>query len=137
MSESSDNEDRKLPAVSEVDSKFKKSMKKKRTGAHNRKTSMKQKKLINHERSWIEYCKFMNANLEKKKHCHESPHIVVHKSLHLIIENCIILNNSSISEDNSLLQKIYYDIEMVGRKLFILIDLKKVRDISSFIHIVD
>ena len=66
MSESSDNEDRKLPAVSEVDSKFKKSMKKKRTGAHNRKTSMKQKKLINHERSWIEYCKFMNANLEKK-----------------------------------------------------------------------
>ena len=29
MSESSDNEDRKLPAVSEVDSKFKKSMKKK------------------------------------------------------------------------------------------------------------
>ena len=35
------------------------------------------KKNTRHEKAWEEYCKFMNANLEKKRNYHESPHILI------------------------------------------------------------
>ena len=113
MSESSDDGDKKLPAESTNIPKELKCNLKKRTGVFDQKTSRKQKKLIDHKKAWIEYCKFMNANLEKKKNYHESPHIVVNKSLHKIVENCIILKHPSVSKDNSLLWKIYYEIDKI------------------------
>ena len=95
----------------------------------------------------------MNANLEKKKNYHESPHIVVNKSLQDIIENSIILKTPNVSGDNFLNQKIYYKIDkigknikilvkntkyrsvqldqIVGRNFFILIKLEKVKDLSN------
>ena len=92
MPSSSDESDRKMPAVSGEE--FNQQKKKKRNSRaidKDRKTSMKRKKSNRHEKAWLEYCKFMNNNLEKKSHYHESPHIVVCKSLHLICENSIIL----------------------------------------------
>ena len=117
------------------------------------KKSRKQKKIIDHEKAWIEYSKFMNANLEKKKNYHECPHIVVNKSLRDIIENSIILKTPNVSDDNFLNRKIYYEIDkigknikilvkntkyrsvqldqIVGRNFFILIKLEKVKDLSN------
>ena len=77
----------------------------------------KKKKTINHENLWEEYCKFMNSNLPKKKKYHESPHIIVRQSLHLIVDNSIILNNPSISQDSSLQRKINYEVEKIGRNV--------------------
>ena len=116
-SESSDDGDKKLPAEPTNISKVFKSKKKKRTGVYDRKNSRKQKKNIHHEKAWSEYSQFMNANLEKKKNHRESPHIVVNKSLHKIVENSIILKNPNISENNFLLRKIYYEIDKIGKNV--------------------
>ena len=59
----------------------------------------------------------MNSNLPKKKKYHESPHIIVRQSLHLIVDNSIILNNPSISQDSSLQRKINYKVEKIGRNV--------------------
>ena len=117
MSSDSEYEDRKPAATEKVDANESSDFKKtKRNHAQDKKTSQKKKKALNHEHSWSEYCKFMNSNLEKKKLYHESPHIVVRKSLHLIIDNSIILNNPTISQDTSLQRKISYRIEKIGKK---------------------
>ena len=58
----------------------------------------------------------MNSNLGKNIY-HESPHIVIQKSLHLIIENSVIQNNPSISQDSLMQRKITYDIEKTGQKV--------------------
>ena len=110
---SSDEGDKKLPAKTANLFKESKDKKRSRTSVHDRKKSRKQKKSLEHEKAWNEYCKFMNMNLEKKKNYHESPHIVVNKSLHKIVENCIILKHPSVSKDNSLLWKIYYEIDKI------------------------
>ena len=110
---------------------------------------------IDHEKAWLEYCKFMNTSLEKKKNYHESPHIVINKSLGKIVENAIILKNPNISDNNSLTRKIYYEIDkigknvkihmkntkyrnvkldqIVGRKVCILINLEKVKDTANLV----
>ena len=97
----------------------------------------------------------MNNNLEKKSLYHESPHILIRKSLYLIRENSIFLKNATVSEDNTMLRKIHYDIEKVGtnvkmhsknikyrnikmdkipgKKLFILVNLKTVKDVHNLI----
>ena len=155
MSESSDEGDRKLPAKSTNDLKAVKIEKNKRTSVHDRKTSRKRKKMLDHEKEWLEYCKFMNANLEKKKNYHESPHIVVNKSLHRIVKNSIILKNPTVSDENALGRKIFYEMvqigknvkihskntkymnvklnEIAGKKIFILIDLKMVLHIANMV----
>ena len=71
----------------------------------------------------------MNSNLEKKKNYYESPHIVVHKSLHLIVDNSVILNNPSISQDSSLRRKISYDIEKIGRNVKITMKNKRYKNV--------
>ena len=83
MPSSSDESDRKMPAVSGEEFNLQKK-RNSRAIEKDRKTSMKRKKSNRHEKAWLEYCKFMNSNLEKKSHYHESPHIVICKSLHLI-----------------------------------------------------
>ena len=98
----------------------------------------------------------MNANLEKKKkNDHESPLFVVRRSLRLIFENSILLKKPIISDNNSLERNIHYEIDRIeknvrvqmknikyknvqindikGRKLFILVNLKFVQDISGLV----
>ena len=50
---------------------------------YNRRRSKKHKALINCEKSWDEYVKFMNLSIPKKNY-HESPHIVICRSFNLI-----------------------------------------------------
>ena len=45
----------------------------------------------------IEYGKFMNANLERKRNNRESPRIVICRFLDLIFENSIILKMSPLN----------------------------------------
>ena len=67
MQSSSDESDHKMPAVSSEELNLPKKKKRhSRAIEKDRKTSMKQKKANHHEKSWHEYCKFMNNNLEKK-----------------------------------------------------------------------
>ena len=97
----------------------------------------------------------MNHNLEKKTLYHESPHIVIHKSLHLISENSIFLTNPVLSDDHTFLQTIHYNIEKIGsnvkihsknvkyknvriddmkrKKLFILVQVKNIKHVHSLI----
>ena len=65
MSSDSDFEDRK-PAAKPHEKPAEDKGNKKRTLARNKKRSIKKKKELKHEKEWSEYCKFMNANLEKK-----------------------------------------------------------------------
>ena len=68
-----------------------KSFKKRKDLTHKiKKGHGKRKKMVDHDNSLNEYCKFMNSNLEKQKNYHESPHIVVRKSLHLIIVSILL-----------------------------------------------
>ena len=111
---------------------------------------------MKHKKEWEEYCKFMNANLEKKRNYHESPHIIIRKSFHLIYDNSIILKNPVLSEDTSFYRKIYYDVDRVGKnvkilsknknyktvkldeikgkKIFLLVNLKYVRELPGLIY---
>ena len=68
MSSISEEEDQKPPAIGKTQQNVIEELNKK---------SQKKKKIINHENSWEEYCKFMNANLEKKKLYHESLHLFI------------------------------------------------------------
>ena len=159
MFSNSDEDDRKSPAASPKDAELevvKEPLEKKpRLVLQDKKRSMKRKKEINHQKSWSEYCSFMNANLEKKPSYHESPLFVVRRSLHLIIENSIFLKAPTICNKNSLERKIRYEIDSVGknvrmkkknvkytniqindmkgRKFFILVNLKFVQNFSSLV----
>ena len=93
MSSSSGEDDRKMPAFTQEELKtgeVERDVKKRiRLIAQDKKRSMKRKKDVNHQKIWLEYSAFMNANLEKKKSYHESPLFVVRRSLYLISKNSI------------------------------------------------
>ena len=40
----------------------------------------------------------MNANIDKKKNYHESPHIIICRSLNVIIYKCIILKSVTVTD---------------------------------------
>ena len=131
MSSSSEAEDKKPAAIRNIDENQLEMLKKKRKDLTHkiRKGHGKRKKTVNHDNAWNEYCKFMNSNLEKQKNYYESPHIVVRKSLHLIIDNSVILNNPSISQDSSLQRKITYEIEKIGRNVKIHMKNKRYKNV--------
>ena len=86
MSTTSEEDDKKPAAIRNLnENQLEKFQKKERSHTQDKKRSRKKKKTVDHDNSWNEYCKFMNSNLGKQKNYHESPHIVVRKSLHLII----------------------------------------------------
>ena len=97
---------------------------------HNKRMSRERRKSIGHEKSWDEYVKFMNANLEKTKNYHESPHIVICRSLHLIMDNSIILKTDSVVDEASLLRKIFYSIDRIGKNVQIKMKNPKYRNIN-------
>ena len=72
----------------------------------------------------------MNANLPKRKNYHESPHIVIRQSLHLIVENSVILKNPTVSDDGSLQRQISYEIEKIGKNVKIHMKNKKYRNVK-------
>ena len=96
----------------------------------------------------------MNANLEKKKNYHESPLFVIRWSLYLMKENSIFLKKPVATGNNFIERKFFYKLDRVGknvkiqtknskyrnikiddikgRKIFILVNLKFIKDISSF-----
>jgi len=84
---STDNEDDdKKPSSIEEKFKIEKKFRKKRRMLfrHDKRRSKERKNSANYEKSWQEYANFMNANIDKKKNYHESPHIVICRSLKLI-----------------------------------------------------
>ena len=157
MSSVNDEEDRKMPALPPegVKDEGKKANKRSRLLDQDKKRSAKRKKEIDHKKLWLEYSAFMNANLEKKRNYNESPLFVIRRSLYLIIENSIFLKNPVITSDNSFDRRISYDLERVGdnvklitknpkyrnvriddikgRKIFILVNLKYIQNISSLV----
>ena len=72
----------------------------------------------------------MDSNLEKKKNHHESPHIIVRKSLYLILDNSIILKRESVTEEDSYYRKIHYEIHRIGRNIKIKMKNPKYRNMK-------
>ena len=97
---------------------------------HNKRLLRERRKSVRDEKSWEEYVKFMNANLEKQKNYHESPHIVISRSLHLVVDNSIILKTDSVVEDASLARKFYYNIDRIGKNVKIKMKNTKYRNIK-------
>ena len=128
MSSDSESDDCKPAAVLKemID---KKSRTKKRTQDQNKKRSLKKKKESQHEKDWTEYCKFMNANLLKKKIYHESPHLVIKRSFNLIADNSIIFKNPIITNDTSFNRNIFYEVDRVGKNVKMYSKNKKFRNV--------
>ena len=72
----------------------------------------------------------MLISKKKKKHYHESPHVVIQKSLHLIVENSVILKNPTVSEDTSLQRKISYEIDKFGKNVKIRMTNEKYKNVK-------
>ena len=131
MSSSGSEDERKPPAVEKnVENEGNKRKMKVRKLQHNKRMSRVRRKSVDDEKTWEEYVKFMNANLEKQKNNHESPHIVIRRSLHLIIDNSIILKTDSVVQDSTLQRKIYYSIDRIGQNIRIKMKNKKYRNIQ-------
>ena len=97
---------------------------------HDKRMSRERRKSVGHEKSWDEYVKFMHANLEKKKNYHESPHIVICRSLHLVIDNSIILKTDSVVEEATLLRNFFYSIDRIGKNVQIKMKKTKYRNVK-------
>ena len=157
MSFKREDDDRKMPAGSSKVSECEKITIKKRSRslAQDKKRSIQRKKNIDHQKLWIEYSSFMNANLPKKPNHHESPLFVIRRTLYLISENSIFLKKPMVTGENFIERTIKYDIEKIGanvriktknpqyrnvklddirgQKIFILVNLKYVQEIPFLV----
>ena len=129
MSSESGNDDRK-PSASSNKKWRNQNLWNKKLGPVRRIKKIYEKKLVWHEQAWDEYCKFINANLEKQKNYTESPHIVIRRSLYLIEDNSIILRSPTIPDDTSFHRKIYYEIEKLGKNIKIHSKNKKYKNVK-------
>ena len=131
MSSNSDEEDQKMPAVRpyEVNDGEEQGRKRIRMSSQDKKRSMRHRKDVDHQKMWLEYSAFMNANLEKKKNYHESPLFVVRRSLYLIFDNSICLKKPTISGNNFLERKIFYEIERISENVRLHMKNKKYRNV--------
>ena len=116
------DDDKKPSSVEEkLEIENKNKNKRRRLFRHDKRRSKERKNEAKYKKSWQEYDNFMNANIDKKRNYHESPHIVICRSLNLIIQKSIIMKRARVIDDKCHNRKIYYEIDYIGSD----IDIKK------------